>query len=97
MIGGKFSAAELEFFEMQRVWSGLDAVRSEERQMTEFILSRLSKDSKFDVAGMNEALRLARQFTCSHRVPKVHELVEANQAGRLAEKIAELNSEFRLG
>jgi len=45
MIGGKFSAAELEFFEMQRVWSGLDAVRSEERQMTEFILSRLSQDS----------------------------------------------------
>ena len=86
---------EREFMEMMPFWFGLDAVRARDEQLTEFIRCRLPKDAKFNAAGMTEALRIARQFTCPYRVPSCKELVEADRIGRLGEKISELNREFR--
>lgn len=81
---------------MWPIWMQLDAVRARDEALGRFILEELPPGTKADEAGMTAGLQLALEFQeiWPNAVPECWELVQADRAGRLTEKIEELNAEF---
>jgi hypothetical protein len=91
------SPDEQASIEMMPTWEGLAPVKTFTEAMSQFVRQELSKDAVFDAAGMTAANRLCNEFRNEiwpHRIPTVWELVLADRAGRLSEKVAELNAAF---
>jgi hypothetical protein len=93
---GAVSADEEAGVAMRPTWDTLVPVKAHDEALTKFLHGELA-DVKFNAAGMTAALNLAAEFDriWPHRVPSIWELVLADRAGLLSQKIAQLNEEFK--
>lgn len=92
----KFSPDELAGAAMYPTWGQLEAVVAYRSALNEHLLVNLP-GCQFDVPGFNTAFRLCAEFRASwpHHLPTAWELVLADRAGALEEKITELNEQYR--
>ncbi len=93
---GAVSANELAGHAMRPTWAALDPVKAHREALIRFLHEELPADTQENLAGINAAMVLAAEFRdiWPHRVPSNWELVLADRAGNLAEKIRELNEAF---
>jgi len=93
---GSLTADEIAAQNMHPTWAALDAVSTHHAMLRKFLLEELPPDAKFNPDGMTTALALCAEFDviCPRRLPSVWELVVADRAGKLTEKIRELNAAF---
>jgi hypothetical protein len=92
--------AELAGAEMYPTWEKLEAVQARDAALIRFIDEELLPEERTaDAAGFSARLQLCLVFNeiWRHYVPTNWELILADREGRLAEKIAELNTRFREG
>lgn len=92
-----FTPDELAGFEMRPTWEALHATVAFNEAMARFVREELPSDVTWSAAGMTAANLLCCEFRNEiwpHYVPTTWELVLADRAGRLEDKIAELNETF---
>lgn len=96
---GMLSPGEQALLDMGPTWLAVDPVHERDKNLAQFLREELPPGVRFDAAGMTAALQLCIEFgqIWPHRVPECGELVEADRAGRLEEKIKELNEAFARG
>lgn len=90
------SADEQAAWAMRSTWEKLSCIVAYEEAFELFLAQEL-EGMKFDVAGLNKALRLGIEFRdiWPHRVPTVWELVLADRRGVLQRAIDDINAEWR--
>ena len=92
------SDVELAAVAMDPIWNALKGTKAFKESMTRFVLEELPPGTKFDAAGMTAANALCCEFRNEiwpHHIPTVWELILADQAGKLEEKISELGGLVR--
>jgi hypothetical protein len=90
------SADELDAIRLYPTWCELLPVRACDEALAKFVREELTS-LEVTAANLSVAIKLGAEFKLEiwpHRVPTRMELVVADRAGKLEEKIAELNEEF---
>ena len=93
---GNLTDGEIAAIKMRPTHDALLAVRAFDAAATKFIKEELPADDQPDALGVTRRLQLVAEFNdiWPHRVPGLGELLVADHAGHLEEKIRELNDEF---
>lgn len=98
---GTLSPGEEALLDMHPTWAKLVPVRAFEDALRQFLREELPAGHRTLTApGLTAAYTLIAEFRemiWPHRVPDTVELLRADQAGQLDEKIKELNEAFARG
>jgi hypothetical protein len=97
---GAVSADEEAGIAMRPTWHSLLPVAARDAALTRFLREELPPGVGFTAAGMTAAFGLCAEFNehiWGHYVPTIWELILADRAGQLDQKIAQLNEDFALG
>ncbi|AON96823.1 hypothetical protein BI081_gp072 [Mycobacterium phage Tonenili] len=97
-MGAQLTPAELAGAAMRPRYQQLTPVVDYQTALHRFLLEELPPDTVFDVEHVNLGLQLIIEFNRDiwpHRVPTNWELVLADRAGRLEERIAEIEAEYQ--